>query len=102
MPKKQEDELLRKLYSKTREIEALVANAYQLGDIKHLAPEALQRLKEKVQAMIDAYEEALLKGKEGEEWHALDTRLSQTEVGRLLQERDEIAEQILDLRDVEL
>jgi hypothetical protein len=34
-----------------------------------------------------------------QKWRALDQRLAQTEVGRLLQERHEIAEQILDLGD---
>ena len=34
-----------------------------------------------------------------EEWRALDERLAGTEIGRLLQERHAIAEQILDLLD---
>jgi len=92
-------ELLRNLNVKTREIESVVAKAYGIG-VHDLDPSARRRLQDEVEALIDEYEETLHEGNTVEEWHALDQRLARTDVGRLLQERHRIAEQILDLRDV--
>jgi len=94
----QELELLRNLSARTREIESVVAKAYGI-DVHHLDPAARRRLEDEVEALIEEHEEALHEGDTVEEWRALDQRLAQTEIGRLLQERHEIAEQILDLRD---
>jgi AAA+ superfamily predicted ATPase len=94
----QELELLRNLSATTREIESVVAKAYGI-DVDDLDPSARRRLEDEVEALIEEHEEALHEGDTVEEWRALDQRLAQTEVGRLLQERHEIAEQILDLRD---
>jgi hypothetical protein len=90
----QELELLRKLNAKTGEIERFVAKAYEIGDIDDLDPPAMQRLEKEVEQLIEQHEDALLEGETVEEWRALDQRLAETEIGRLLQERHEIFEQI--------
>jgi hypothetical protein len=94
-------ELLRKLNAKSEEIERFVAKAYKIGDIGNLDPTAMQRLEIEVEQLIERHADALLDGETIEEWRALDQRLAETEIGRLLQERHEIFEQILDLRDGE-
>jgi hypothetical protein len=99
MMRAQELDLLRNLNAKTREIESVVAKAYGIG-VHHLDPSARRRLEDEVEALIDEHEGTLHEGDAIEEWRALDQRLAQTDVGRLLQERHQIAEQILDLRDV--
>jgi regulator of sigma D len=98
----EETELLHKLNAKTQEIERLVAKAYGLGDYDNLNPTALQQLKDEVEEMIEAHDEAVTDGDTIEEWRALDQRLASTPVGRLLHERYEIEQQILDLRDADL
>jgi hypothetical protein len=90
--------LQRKLGDKTQEILKLVANSYGLGDVASLDASQLQRLNEEIDDIIDQHEETLLEGDTVEEWRALDERLARTEIGRLLQERHEISEQILDLQ----
>jgi hypothetical protein len=99
MTRAQELDLLRNLNAKTREIESVVAKAYGIG-VYHLDPSARRRLEDEVEALIDEHEETLHEGDAIEEWRALDQRLAQTDIGRLLQERHQIAEQILDLGDV--
>jgi hypothetical protein len=93
--------LQRKLGDKTQEILKLVANSYGVGDVASLDASQLQRLNEEIEEIIDQYDEALLEGDSPEAWRALDERLARTEIGRLLQERHEISEQILDLKDDE-
>ena len=88
-----------KLRSKTREILTLVANSYGLGAVSSLEPSSLEQLNEEVDEIIEQHDEALNEGETSEEWRALDERLAATEIGRLLQERHEIAEQILDADD---
>ena len=95
---KHELDLLRNLNAKTRQIESVVAKAYGIGD--DLDASARRRLEDEVAALIEEHEEALHEGDTVEEWRALDQRLAQTDVGRLLEERHQIAERILDLRDV--
>ena len=90
-----------KLRDKTQEILKFVAKTYGLGDVASLEANKLQQLKSEVDEVIDQYEEALLEGDTPEEWRALDERLAQTAIGRLLQEHHEINEQILDLQDDE-
>jgi len=92
-------ELHAKLRSKTREILTLVANSYGLGAVSSLEPSRLEQLNEEVEEIIEQHDEALNEGETSEEWRALDERLARTEIGRLLQERHEIAEQILDAED---
>ena len=58
-------------------------------------------LNEEIEELIDQYDEALLESDSPGAWRALDERLAQTKIGRLLQERHEISEQILDLQDDE-
>jgi predicted Zn-dependent peptidase len=94
-------ELHAKLRSKTREILTLVANSYGLGAVSSLEPSRLEQLNEEVEEIIEQHDEALNEGETSEEWRALDERLARTEIGRLLQERHEIAEQILDAEDDE-
>jgi hypothetical protein len=88
-----------KLGDKTQEILKLVASSYGLGDVNSLEPSKLEQLDEEIEEIIDQHEEALLEGDSPEEWRALDERRAQTEIGRLLQERHEIAEQLFDLED---
>jgi len=97
----QELELFGKLNAKTEEIERFVAKAYEIGDIGNLDPTAMQRLEIEVEQLIEQHADALLEGETVEEWRAVDQRLAETEIGRLLQERHEIFEQILDLHDDE-
>ena len=92
-------DLHEKLRSKTREILTLVATSYGLGDVNSLEPSRLEQLNEEVEEIIEQHDEALNEGETSEEWRALDERLARTEIGRLLQERHEIAEQILDAED---
>ena len=92
-------DLRTKLRIKTREILTLVANSYGLGDINALEPSKLEQLNEKIEEIIVKHEEALIEGDSPEAWRALDERLAQTEIGRLLQERHKTSEQILDLLD---
>ena len=94
-----ETQLMRKLTEKTIEIEHAVASALGLGAAIDLTPSTLRGLGQDVEEIIENHEMALLEGDTVEEWQALDRRLASTEIGRLLQERHEIAEQILDLRD---
>ena len=88
-----------KLGDKTQEILKLVASSYGLGDVGSLKPSRLQQLQEEIEEIVEQHDEALNEGDTPEAWRALDERLSRTEIGRLLQERHEIAEQILDLQD---
>ena len=94
-------DLHEKLRSKTREILTLVANSYGLGDVNSLEPSRLKQLSEEIVEIIEQHDEALNEGNPPEEWRALDDRLGRTEIGRLLQERHEIAAQILDDEDDE-
>ena len=87
-----------KLGDKIEEILKLVASSYKLGDVGSLEPSKLQQLTEEIEEIIERHE-ALYEGDTPEEWRALDERLAGTEIGRLLQERHAIAEQILDLLD---
>ena len=91
--------LRRKVNAKTREIEALVASTYGLGDIKSLDRAALRGLEIEVEKMIEKYEESLHEGDNVEEWRAQDARFAGTAIGQLLQARHSIAKEILDLRD---
>jgi hypothetical protein len=88
-----------KLGDKTQEILKLVASSYGLGDVGALEPSKLQQLHEEIEEIIEQYDVALNEGETPEEWRALDERLAKTEIGRLLQERHEIAEQLFDLQD---
>jgi hypothetical protein len=75
----------------------LVAIAYGWGDVASLDASRLQQLNHDVEQIIDQHEEELFEGDRSEEWHPLDERLAQTAIGRLLQERHEINDQILAL-----
>ena len=88
-----------KLGDKTQEILKLVASSCGLGDVGSLEPSKLQQLHEEIEEIVEQHDEALNEGDTPEEWRALDERLSRTEIGRLLQERHEIAEQLFDLED---
>ena len=96
---KQLTELRRKVNARTREIEALVASTYGLGDIKNFDRAALRGLEIEVEKMIEEYEESLHDGDTVEEWRAQDARLAGTAIGQLLQARHSITEEILDLQD---
>ena len=59
----------------------------------------MQRLSHEVEHLVNGHREATEYGETIAEWEALDKRLAQTEIDRLLQERYEIEQQILDLSD---
>jgi hypothetical protein len=90
-----------KLEDKTQEILKLVANTYGVEDVASLDASQWQRLNEEIEELIDQYDEALIESDSPEAWRALDERLAETKIGRLLQERHEIAEQILDAEEDE-
>ena len=94
-------DLVAKLREETQEIRKLVAIAYGWGDVASLGASKLQQLNSDVEEIIDQHEEALLEGETPQEWHALDERLARTEIGRLLQERHEIEEQIFEAEEDE-
>jgi hypothetical protein len=93
---KQISALQRKLGDKTQEI---LANTHGVEDVASLDASQLQRLYEEIEEIIDQYDEALLENDSPEAWRALDEWLARTKIGRLLQERHEIAEQILDAEE---
>ncbi len=79
--------------AKTLEIEAAVAQARGVG-----ATEA----KEEAENLIDGFENSMIDGETPKEWEAHEIRVAATPIGRLLVERYEVAEQILDIQDVHL
>ena|ERR1035437_3810521 len=93
------NELYRRLNAKTIEIERMVAKAEGLGDINDLNSTAGDRLSEYVEGLIEEYEEAII---DEDKWEPRNQRLANTEIARLLEERNDIAELILDLRDSNL
>jgi hypothetical protein len=86
---KEIDELQRKLTAKTREIEGLVGEELNLGDINAMEDTAYARLRIYVEELI-------------EKWQRADVDHSgsnpDTAVNRLIAEREEIEEQILTLQ----
>jgi predicted RNase H-like nuclease (RuvC/YqgF family) len=86
---KEIDELQRKLAAKTREIEALVADEQELGDINAMESTDYTRLKTYVEELIEKWQEA-----------DVDRSGSNpdTPVNRLIADRQEIEEQILALQ----
>jgi len=86
---KEIDELQRKLDAKTREIEALVADEQELGDINAMETTDYARLRTYVEELI-------------EKWQETDVDRSgsnpDTPVNRLIADRQEIEEQILALQ----
>jgi hypothetical protein len=86
---KELDELQRKLTAKTREIEALVAEERDLGDINAMESTDYARLRTYAEELIAKWQEADV-DRSGS--HP-DTR-----VNRLIAERQEIEEQILALQ----
>jgi hypothetical protein len=90
------DDLYRRLAAKEDELKSLVANTlgYDLAD-----PGAAARVNEEVEELVDEFEETLMEGDTVEQWKALDKRLASSGIGRLMLERHEIAESILDAED---
>ena len=86
---KEIDELQRKLAAKTREIETLVADEQELGDINAMESTDYTRLKTYVEELIEKWQEA-----------EVDRSGSNrdTPVNRLIADRQEIEEQILALQ----
>jgi hypothetical protein len=83
------DELQRRLVAKTREIEALVADEQELGDVKAMESTDYARLRTYVEELIEKWQEA-----------EVDRSRSNpdTPVNRLIADRQEIEEQILALQ----
>lgn len=79
--------------AKTLEIEAAVAQALGVGAVE---------AKEEAENLIDGFENSMMDGETPKEWQAHEIRLSATPIGKLLVERYEIAEQILDIQDEHL
>jgi hypothetical protein len=86
---KEIDELQRKLAAKTREIETLVADEQELGEVNAMESTDYARLRAHVEELI-------------EKWQEVDVNRSgsnpDTPVNRLIAERQEIEEQILALQ----
>ena len=83
------DVLQRKLATKTREIEALVAEQQHLGDLNAMESTDYARLRIYVEELIYKWQEAKVRRSESN---------PDTEVNRLIAEREEIEEQILQLQ----
>jgi hypothetical protein len=89
-----EKELLEELRAKDAELEAFVAQVLGLGDIGTLDEGQRKQVEAEVEELLNEYDEAMTDGDE-----LLDERFTATALGRLLQQRREISEQIQDLRD---
>jgi hypothetical protein len=81
--------LQRKLAAKTREIEALVAEQQHLGDVNALDSTDYDRLRIYVEQLIYKWQEAKVRPSESN---------PDTPLNRLIAEREEIEEQIVELR----
>jgi hypothetical protein len=79
--------------AKTLEIEAAVAQALGLG---------AQQAQEEAENLIDGFEKSMMDGQTPKEWQAREINPAAASTGRLLVERYEIAEQILDIQDNDL
>jgi hypothetical protein len=86
---KEIDELQCKLAAKTREIEALVAEELNLGDINAMEGTTYARLRTYVEELIEKWQQANV-DRSGSN--------PDTVVNRLIAEREEIEEQILTLQ----
>ena len=86
---KEIDELQCKLTAKTREIEALVAEELNLGDINAMEGTTYARLRTYVEELIEKWQQANV-DRSGSN--------PDTAVNRLIAEREEIEEQILTLQ----
>jgi hypothetical protein len=82
------DELQRKLTTKTREIEALVAAEQTLGDLNSMESTDYSRLQIYVEELIYQWQEAKVRPSASN---------PDTAINRLIAEREEIEEQILAL-----
>jgi hypothetical protein len=83
------DVLQRELATKTREIEALVADQQHLGDLNAMESTDYARLRIYVEELIYEWQEAKVRPSESN---------PDTAVNRLIAEREEIEEQILQLQ----
>jgi hypothetical protein len=80
-----------------REIQNTIATELGIGPIDDLELTERERLEEEVRSLIEFHEDAVLEGDTVEEWHAFDTKLSPSDIGRLMDERTEILEQIIEI-----
>jgi hypothetical protein len=83
------DVLERKLAAKTREIEALVAAQQNLGDLNTMESTDYARLRTYVEELIYNWQEAKVR---------LSESNPDTPINQLIAEREEIAEQIVELQ----
>ena len=83
------DVLQRDLVTKTREIEALVAEQQHLGDLNAMESTDYARLRTYVEGLIYKWQEAKVRPSKSN---------PDTEVNRLIAEREEIREEILKLQ----
>lgn len=102
MTKDNERKLLADLEAKTRAIEELFSKTIGLGDISKLGSAGREMVAEEVADLIDDFGEAMHEGDTPAEWHARDERIAATDVGKLLFERYEIEEEILNIRDARI
>ena len=89
------DELYRNLEGKEQEIAVVYASAPG-RNIFALSSGERFRLEAEVGELIEEAKEAFIDHERVEEWRARDERLAATPIGRLILERQEIEEQILD------
>src|SRR5436305_14827970 len=95
---KSERQWLQELRTKCQKIDVLVSEVLGVGDLSDLDQNQRERIEAEVEGLIDQHFEATF-GAAVEVWQSSDQRFVATHVGRLLQERHEISQQILDLRD---
>ena len=98
----EETELEDQLERADRAIESAICNARGIADIAQLPDESASAIRSEVERTIEEYEEALLDDDEAAEWLKHDRVVSVPDLGRLLKERHEIEEKILDRRDERL
>ncbi len=93
-----EEQLLQELQAKDAELVSLVANVLGLGDLGDLNDGRRKELEGEVAELREKYK-TTTDGDTPENPQALNERFGTPALGRLLRERREISEQILDLRD---
>jgi hypothetical protein len=93
--------LNRKLSDKEREITAVYASGTG-RELASLSKSERSALDDEVEDLIMEAEEALFASEVDEGWRAHDERLAATPIGRLIRERHNIAELILNFQDLAL
>jgi hypothetical protein len=92
---KDASELMHALVSTTRAIERAVAEQLDLGNPNEMTLAELNGLRRRTENVILEYGECMRRKELWIEWPGAERRIATPKIGRLLQQRREIAEQIL-------